>query len=106
MDKRHNYYNQRFYAIFRRDESGKLLGYTEHSFWMGWDENSVRIWPESAFTRGFFGDKASVDKWMNRSDYLLVRVNSKRCPVNIEFDEITKDMSKFQFRNKKFTIKS
>lgn len=103
--RKSNYYNQKFYAIFRRDENDKLLGFIEHSFTMGWDDKLVRVWPEKRFDPGFFGNKAKVDKWMGCSDYIIVRVNSKKCPVHIKLMDTAKNMGKFEFRNKPFAVK-
>lgn len=92
------YYDQPLYGIFLR-ENGVLMGYVEDSFSMSFNKEYVRLWP-----------KADIEFWNKRicrdkRDLFIVRVRSKKCPVDVTLNPITKDMGKYQIRNKRFTVK-
>lgn len=112
MKKSHsNYYNQPFYAVFRRDKDGNLEGYVEHSFAMGWSKTHVRIFPRENLHNEYVNYlNEHVGEFCGRhngNDYeiFFVRVRSKKSPVDIILDPITNKMTKYDFRNKQFTIK-
>lgn len=104
-NRKKNYYNQEFFAIFRRDKHGKLLGYCEQSIAMCWSPEYVRIWPKNTFPKPYLTDKKKMDRWVDCSDYFIVRVNSNKSPVHIELAELTPKTLKFDFRNKRFITK-
>lgn len=112
MKKNFYYYNQPLYAIFKK-ENGTLYGYIERSFCMDWSKDTVRLWPKEYILpkNKKHMDDNDIKKFINfkpkdkLNNIFITRVRNKKCPVDIVFDDL-KNISKFNFRNKKFSLKS
>lgn len=103
----------RLYAILKRDESGQLLGYVEHSFSMSWQKDHVRVWRENSIAgvddgwrKKLFSDERyhEIEKWIPEGAF-LVRLNSKNCPIKVTMPKGVGSASKYGWRNQYFTVK-
>ena len=99
----------RLYVILKKNlKTQEIYGYVEHSFHMSWDKKFVRVWRESEL-KNYFADDVYYKHldWLPKVEkdfkVIFARVNSKKCPVEVE---MTKDKSKFYWRNKCFYVKN
>ena len=95
-----DYLKQPLYAIFIKEDD-TLKGYIEHSFFMDYSRTFVRLWSKKDFL--YILDK---DPHLRKKPYILTRIRSKKCPVEINFEEDLSVSKKFNSRNKRFTLKS
>lgn len=111
------------YSLFGRcTQTGKLYGYVEQSFSMGLSQTHVRRWPVLAFSTKYDKELTSFDlreqkkaqdniiKMLERDkatlkakypsiDFFIVRLNSKKCPVIIDWKSFHNADNKFDRRN-------
>jgi len=95
-----NYLKQPLYAIFLKEDD-TLKGYIEQSFSMDYSRSFVRLWTKKDF---FY--ILNNNPHFRKKPYILTRVRSKKCPVEINFEPFDKASDKFNFRNKRFALKS
>ncbi|CAL9998061.1 hypothetical protein VPHD479_0382 [Vibrio phage D479] len=125
--ERTDFTRHRCYAIFARDpKTGKLSGYVEHSFSMGWDEKRVNIWRshfwQNTYSRRELAKRrtehalavrqtaANLQLKYPHLDVFCTRVGSDKCPVKIDWSDFWTNTcrnngSKYNYRNLKFTLK-
>ena len=116
-----------YLILAEHKESGKLFGYCEESFSMGYYKEKSRVFRPYIFSRGFdrltgkqinkeYAEyvnhlKEKVTKLNKKQDTLYrhfyVRVGSANCPVAVDWSDWykTRRRSKFDWRNIRFTIK-
>lgn len=117
------------YALFGKDKvTGVLYGYVEHSFSMGLSQTDVRRWPIQAYDVKLnkeltFRDLSEQKKYQERLlanlerdrkslsdkypqlEFFIVRLNSKNCPVIIDWKAFHKAEGKYDRRNVKWRKK-
>lgn len=103
------YFNQPLYAIFIKEKAlypnkdNGILGFVENSFYMNYDRYFVRVWEKKDVEPII---RKHFKKYYKPSDYFVVRIRSKKCPVEITFNNLNNPkLKKFAFRNHPFTIK-
>lgn len=116
------------YALFGRDKDGQLYGYVEQSFTMGLSVTHVRRWPVQAYNikgdvklTGYNlreqtkyqdkllamleRDKVKLSKSYPTLEFFIVRLNSKNCPVKVNWKNFHKAEGKYDRRNVKWSSK-
>lgn len=122
-------YYLKSYALMGKDkESGNIYGYVEHSFSMGLSNTEVRSWPvksynlklDTEFSKNDFAeqqkcqkqiiemlerDKKTLSLKYPNIEFFIVRLNSKDCPVVIDWKKYHSSTNKYDRRNVSFTKK-
>jgi len=95
----------RYYVLLAREKkTGKIYGYIDASlFSMGWSEDSANLW-SSPPTHYAPGGKINGKRVKHKPgfDVFIARVNSKKCPIIIHFNENCQRRGK---GNRRFTVK-
>lgn len=84
-----------------------MEGEVEHSFSMGWSRNHIRGY-DHKFIDYYMNDPEGKKLWtsMKKNGCFLVRLNSKKCPIDIDWEEYKNNQeTKFERRNLPFKEK-
>ncbi|WNL63137.1 hypothetical protein [Citrobacter phage Ci1] len=116
-------YYLKAYALFGKcKRTGQLYGYVEQSFSMGLSATHVRRWPVLAFDAKYDKeltscdlrkqkehqakilemlerDKVKLSKTYPTLEFFIVRLNSKSCPVDVDWKAYHKADNKYERRN-------
>ncbi|QHJ78935.1 MAG: hypothetical protein [Caudoviricetes sp.] len=116
------------YALFGKDKDGDLFGYVEQSFSMGLSPTHARRWSvigyrvdyskpltakdlnaeiesQTRILKMLEKDKKTLSKQYPDLDFFIVRLNSKNCPVMIDWKAFHKATGKYERRNVKWSLK-
>lgn len=117
------------YAIFGKcKETGELLGYTENSFTMGFSATHVRLWSvqsyripldkeltqseiqeqknyQSLLLKKLQRDVKDLSVKYSEMEFFIVRLNSKNCPVRLNWKYFNKSKNKYDRRNIQWEMK-
>ena len=94
---------KKLYGLFLEKKDGKLNGYVELSFSMGWSPNRVRVWNKLAHVKEYLKHYINDDDGFPKDEdvkYFIARLNSKKSGIKIDWDPKSED--KYVWRNAAF----
>lgn len=94
---------QKLYGLFLEKKDGKLNGYIENSFSMGWSPNRVRVWNKHAYVKEYLDLHIKNTEGYPRDKtvkYFIARLNSKQSGIKITWDPLSEH--KYERRNATF----